>query len=65
MPALFLQLLQILRYGQVLGARLYAWARPVRVEAGAELLARGRQFATDWTARYALFLPIFSVADVL
>jgi hypothetical protein len=65
MPALFLLLLQTLRYGQVLGARLYAWARPVPVEAGAELLARGRLFAADWAARYALFLPIFSAADVL
>ena len=65
MPAFLLFLLQIFHYGQVLGARLYAWVHPVPVEAGAELLARGRQFAADWAARYALFLPIFSVADVL
>jgi len=70
MPAslhLFLQgTFRIVRYGRVLlarvvSSRLYIWARPVLVEAGAELLMRGDAFAVGWTAKYVLFLPFWAL----
>jgi hypothetical protein len=52
MPALsqlFLQALppRIIHYG----CCLYTWARPIFVEAGVELLARGQVLVGDWTTR--------------
>lgn len=48
--------LRIVRQGQgllarVVDMRLYAWARPILIEAGAELLARGQVFVVEWAAR--------------
>jgi len=65
MPS-FLQSLQgtrIVRSGQdivarVFAARPYIWARPILVEARAEVLARGHTFAIDWRSRCVSFLFI-------
>jgi hypothetical protein len=52
MPALFLLFLQalpprILHYGYA----LYTWARPILIEAGAELRAQVQVLVRDWTTR--------------
>ena len=49
----------IVSYSRGLGARSYAWARPILIEAGAEIHTRGHLLTADWTARYVSFLPIF------
>jgi hypothetical protein len=52
MPALFLLFLQallprILQYGYI----LYNWARPILIEAGAELRAQVQVLVRDWNTR--------------
>jgi hypothetical protein len=47
---------RVVRYGQeslahVGTTRLYIWARPIFMEAGAESLSRGHAFAAGWALR--------------
>ena len=40
----------IVQYSRGLGA-VYRWMRPVLIEAAAELLPRGHQWAVDWITK--------------
>jgi hypothetical protein len=48
----------IVQYSRGLGA-VYRWVRPMLIEAAAELLRRGHQWAVDWTTKYVSYLPLF------
>jgi hypothetical protein len=62
---------RIFRYGQDLMGRIiasdaYAWARPILIEVGVELLERARVLAVGWSTRcVSLISFFFGVSEVL
>jgi len=61
---------RIIQYGQNLMARIiatdaYAFARPILIEVGAEVLGRARVHAVSWGAKYVSVLSFFGATDVL
>ena len=56
----------IIRYGQdiiahVVATRAYAWARPIFIEAGIEVLDRAHASTSEWAAGCVSFFSTFAL----